>query len=136
MQRHDVTVGRLNGHHRRETSANNHLQKAFAERPGVIRAYFAAIASAYKTMLADCWLVIDDFAPAVAGEKTQGRPVLADAVVSHRPILVHTHAAETLQVSLVLLAQSKTGKLPLANKLATSLHFLQSNYGEQTHQHM
>lgn len=94
-------------------------EKAFTERPGVIRAYlgghFAAIVSAYKTMLADCWFSIADFAPYVAGEKTQRRPFIADAVVSHRPILVHTHAAETLQVPLVLLSiqpDIPTGEFP------------------------
>lgn len=55
-------------------------------------------------MLADCWLSIADLTPELAGEKTQPRPFIADAVVSHLPILAHTHAAEILQVPLVLLS--------------------------------
>jgi len=82
--------------------------KAFTERPGVIRAYLkgsiAALVSAYKTMLADCWRSIIDHASVPLSQKPQSRPFIADVIVTHRPILVHTHVAESLQVPLVLLS--------------------------------
>ncbi|KAK8126601.1 squalene-hopene-cyclase [Apiospora kogelbergensis] len=84
------------------------IGKALLERRSMIRAYleghFTAVVSAYKTMLADCWRSTMDHAQEVLSEKLQSRPFMTDIIVTHRPILVHTHAAESLQVPLTLLS--------------------------------
>lgn len=82
---------------------------AFTEKPDILNSFmrgdFNHLLTTFKVMLADCLRSTLDNNPPSLSEKSQPtRPFLADVVVSHLPILAHIHAAEMLQVPLVLVS--------------------------------
>lgn len=83
--------------------------KAFTEWSDLLKSFirgnFGRRFSTIKLMLADCLRSTIDNKPSLLGDKLKSdRPFLADVVTSHLPILAHIHAAEVLQVPLVLVS--------------------------------